>query len=56
MSRSTPSTVTVISESGLGNPLELEALEALGVRGFLIGETFMAAPSPGDALAVVLRR
>ena len=51
-----PPDVTVISESGLGDPAELSALEALGVRGFLIGETFMAAPCPGDALAAVLRR
>jgi indole-3-glycerol phosphate synthase len=51
-----PPEVAVISESGLGDPAELTALEALGVRGFLIGETFMAAPRPGDALAALLTR
>jgi len=51
-----PPRVAVISESGLGDPADLSALEALGVRGFLIGETFMAAARPGDALAALLRR
>jgi indole-3-glycerol phosphate synthase len=49
-----PEGVTVISESGLGDPAELADLERAGVRGFLIGETFMAAERPGEALARVL--
>jgi indole-3-glycerol phosphate synthase len=43
--------VPLISESGLGDARELAELESLGVRGFLIGETLMAAASPGRALA-----
>jgi indole-3-glycerol phosphate synthase len=49
-----PSGVTVISESGLSNYDELADLERLGVSGFLIGEAFMAADAPGEALAALL--
>jgi indole-3-glycerol phosphate synthase len=50
-----PRDVTLISESGLGTAAELSELEALGVHGFLIGETFMASDSPGERLASLLR-
>jgi indole-3-glycerol phosphate synthase len=46
-----PAGVTLISESGLGAVEELAELEALGVAGFLIGETFMASETPGRTLA-----
>ena len=49
-----PSAATVISESGLSNRDELADLERLGVSGFLIGEAFMAADAPGEALASLL--
>lgn len=49
-----PRDAAVISESGLHDAAELSALEALGVRGFLIGEAFMAASDPGKALAALL--
>lgn len=45
-----PPTVTVVSESGLSKVEQLVRLEAQGVRAFLIGETFMAAPDPGKPL------
>jgi len=50
-----PDGVTLISESGLGAAAELSELEALGVHGFLIGETFMASDSPGERLASLVR-
>lgn len=53
----TPVGATLVSESGLGDAAELAALEALpgrGVDAFLIGETLMAAPDPGEALAAVI--
>lgn len=49
-----PSTVTVVSESGLSKVEQLVRLEAQGVRAFLIGETFMAAPDPGKPLRDML--
>lgn len=50
-----PSGVTVVSESGLSRAEQLDRLEARGVRAFLIGETFMAAPDPGEPLRAMLR-
>ncbi|MHB1565637.1 MAG: indole-3-glycerol phosphate synthase TrpC [Acidiferrobacter sp.] len=41
----------VITESGIRTPQDVEQLWAAGVRGFLVGETFMVAPDPGIRLA-----
>jgi indole-3-glycerol phosphate synthase len=49
-----PRDVPVISESGIAEASEMAELEALGVRGFLIGEALMAASDPGAALARLL--
>jgi indole-3-glycerol phosphate synthase len=51
-----PNQVTVVSESGLSKSEQLSRLEAQGVRAFLIGETFMAAPDPGVPLRGMLRQ
>jgi indole-3-glycerol phosphate synthase len=40
----------MVSESGLQNPNSLRHLQALGFRGFLIGEALMRAPDPEAAL------
>lgn len=40
----------MISESGLQDPVSLRHLQALGFRGFLIGETLMRASDPEAAL------
>jgi indole-3-glycerol phosphate synthase len=53
--RLVPPGVTVVSESGLSRSEQLTRLEALGVRAFLIGETFMAAPDPGVPLRALIR-
>jgi len=53
--RLVPPGVTVVSESGLSHSEQLTRLEALGVRAFLIGETFMAAPDPGVPLRALIR-
>ena len=49
-----PRGATVVAESGLKTTADLERLEAAGVRAFLIGETFMAAPDPEAALRELL--
>ncbi|MEW6321464.1 MAG: indole-3-glycerol phosphate synthase TrpC [Acidobacteriota bacterium] len=49
-----PSSVVAVSESGLRTAADIAALQAAGYRAFLIGERFMTAPDPGDALAALL--
>jgi indole-3-glycerol phosphate synthase len=49
-----PSNVVAVSESGLKTADDLARMRALGYRAFLIGERFMAAPDPGDALRDML--
>ena len=45
-----PKDVVKVSESGISNPAVVRELRAAGYRGFLIGENFMRAASPGDSL------
>ena len=45
-----PKDVVKVSESGISNPAVVRELRAVGYRGFLIGENFMRAVSPGDSL------
>ncbi len=49
-----PPDVLLVSESGLSTRHQLDRLEAQGVRAFLIGEAFMAAPDPGEPLRSLL--
>lgn len=51
-----PADSILISESGLKTRKDLERLQRVGYRGFLIGETLMRADSPGAALAELLER
>lgn len=53
--RLVPPGTTVVSESGLSRSEQLARLESLGVKAFLIGETFMAAPDPGVPLRELIR-
>jgi indole-3-glycerol phosphate synthase len=53
-----PPDVVAVAESGLKSAGDVEALAALGYRGFLVGERLVTAPDPGAALrdiATVLR-
>ena len=45
-----PKDAVKVSESGISNPQTVRDLRQAGFRGFLIGETFMKTPDPGQAL------
>jgi indole-3-glycerol phosphate synthase len=51
-----PQDSVMISESGLHDPEQLRHLQALGFRGFLIGEALMRAKNPGTTLRNLLAR
>jgi len=48
--RSLPAGVTVVTESGIEVSEDVSAMRAAGVDCFLVGETFMRAADPGEAL------
>ena len=39
-----------VAESGIGSPADIAKLQSAGANAFLIGESFMRADNPGDAL------
>jgi indole-3-glycerol phosphate synthase len=41
----------LVTESGIATRADVARLREAGVNAFLIGETFMRAPDPGEALA-----
>lgn len=47
--------VLLVAESGIGCPADVARLARAGARGFLVGESLMRMPDPGNAL-VALRR
>ena len=47
---SSPQQPLLVSESGISSPQTVKALRQAGFSGFLIGETFMKADDPGEAL------
>ena len=49
-----PAGVTVVTESGLHTAADMKLMLDHGVSTFLIGESFMRQPSPGDALSAML--
>lgn len=56
MGRRIPKTVLAVAESGIESADDIVRLRAGGYRAFLIGESLMKAPSPGEALRGLLNR
>ncbi len=50
-----PQDKTVITESGIFTSQDIRTMNEHGVRGFLIGESLMRQPDPGQALAALLQ-
>jgi len=46
-----PADRLLVSESGIASRADVQRLRDAGVHAFLVGETFMRAPEPGEALA-----
>jgi indole-3-glycerol phosphate synthase len=49
-----PGNAVLVSESGIHSGQDIRRLKAVGFNGFLVGEHFMRADSPGDALAQLI--
>ena len=47
---SLPKDCILIAESGIKSPEDVKRLRDIGFSGFLIGETFMSSPDPGETL------
>jgi len=41
----------LVTESGILSPQDVARMRSRGVHAFLVGEAFMRAPDPGEALA-----
>ena len=50
-----PSDRLLVTESGIAKREDVATLRAAGIQTFLVGETFMRAPEPGEALADLFR-
>jgi indole-3-glycerol phosphate synthase len=55
LARLLPPGVPVVCESGIDKVEQIRRLERCGVHGFLIGESLMRAPSPGQKLRELLQ-
>ncbi len=51
--REVPAGRILVAESGILGPADVERLRAARVEAFLVGEAFMRAPDPGQALATL---
>lgn len=55
IARLVPDGTVLVAESGLRDGADLARLARSGIGAFLVGEAFMRAPEPGEALAAMLR-
>ncbi len=56
LARHLPANVVRVAESGIGTRADMDRLQAVGFEAFLIGESLMRQPHPGDALRTLLGR
>jgi indole-3-glycerol phosphate synthase len=49
-----PGQAVLVAESGISAPSDIRRLRSAGYNAFLIGEHFMRAPDPGEALATLI--
>ena len=54
LSRKIPKDITVVSESGINSKEDILSSKEQGIHSFLIGESLMREPSPGEALKKIL--
>ena len=50
-----PKETLLVSESGISNPETIKQLRLAGFKGFLIGESFMKTPVPGETLRTFIQ-
>jgi indole-3-glycerol phosphate synthase len=48
-----PADKLLVTESGIATREDVFRLRAAGIHAFLVGEAFMRAPEPGEALAAL---
>ena len=51
LQKNVPSDRLLVTESGILAPADVKTMRDAGVQAFLVGEAFMRAPEPGEALA-----
>ena len=51
LQKNVPEGRLLVTESGITTPADVRLLRDAGVHAFLVGEAFMRAPDPGQALA-----
>ena len=54
LSKKIPRDITVVSESGINSKEDILSSKEQGIHSFLIGESLMREPSPGEALKKIL--
>ncbi len=54
LARGIPKDALAVAESGIESGMDIARLRAAGYEGFLIGESLMKAPVPGEALKALL--
>ncbi|GKT20987.1 indole-3-glycerol phosphate synthase TrpC [Acidovorax sp. SUPP3334] len=51
LQKNVPADRLLVTESGISSPADVRQMRDAGVNAFLVGEAFMRAPEPGEALA-----